>query len=198
MTQTLTFVRHGETEGQSSIRYHGRTDVPLSALGRAQMARVRDALAAQQFDSVYASTLSRSVHAAAIVGRTDAVVRVPQFDEINFGDWEGLTAEEIQNRDPDLYRRWMQADGEFRYPGGESVHELRARVAAALAEILATDSGDLLVVVHKGVIRAALAELLKLDDCGRRTLAVPLASIHVVERTDGAWSAAGLDRIDHL
>jgi broad specificity phosphatase PhoE len=198
MTQSLTFVRHGETEGQSSIRYHGRTDVPLSALGRAQMMRVRDALAVRQFTAVYASRLSRSVDAAAIVGRTDAAIRVPGFDEIDFGEWEGMTAEEIQARDPESYRRWTQTDGEFRYPGGESVTELRTRVARALGELLAANSGDLLVVVHKGVIRAALAELLRLDDHQRRALAVPLASIHVIHRTADGWRAEILDRTDHL
>ena len=106
----LTLVRHGETEGQSSIRYHGRNDVPLSALGRAQMERARAALRAQRFDAVYASRLSRSVEAAAIIAgispeQRTRITRVAGFNEIDFGEWEGLTAEEIRARDPEGYAR---------------------------------------------------------------------------------------------
>ena len=196
----LTLVRHGETEGQSSIRYHGRTDVPLSALGRAQMARARCALADQRFDAVYTSTLSRSIEAAAIIaGEETSIERVTGFDEIDFGDWEGLTAEEIRARDPARYATWVGIRTDFQYPGGESVSAFRARVARALHDVLAqAPPGHLLFAVHKGIIYSVLMELLQLDESQRRTLTVPLASIHVVARTNGHWHAEVLDRTDHL
>jgi broad specificity phosphatase PhoE len=196
----LTLVRHGETEGQSSVRYHGRNDVPLSALGRAQMARAREALAHERFDAVYASTLSRSVEAAAIIaGDPASVTRVAGFDEINFGEWEGLTAEEIRTRDPERYAAWMGARTDFCYPGGESVTSFRARVVRALHEVLAqAPAGHLLFAVHKGIIYSILIDLLRLDESQRRALSVPLASIHVVTRANGGWQAEVLDRTDHL
>jgi len=196
----LFLVRHGETEGQSSVRYHGRTDVPLSALGRAQMARARHALGGQRFDAVYASTLSRSVEAATIIaGVETTVTRVAGFDEIDFGEWEGLTAEEIRARDPERYAHWVAPRTDFAYPDGESVSAFRARVVRALHEVLAqAPPGHLLFAVHKGIIRSILTELLQLDERQRRTLTVPLASIHVVARTNGSWRAEGLDRTDHL
>jgi broad specificity phosphatase PhoE len=195
----LVFVRHGETDGESSVRYHGRNDVPLSALGRAQMRRVAAALDGRRFAAVYASTLSRAVEAARIVGATDAVQRLPGFDEIHFGDWEGLTAEEIRDRYPDHFARWQQHVGEFHYPGGESTAAFRDRVVHTLRAVLAeAPAGDLLFVVHKGVIRSVLAELLQLDEPARQALRVELGSIHVVSRHAGAWRALVLDRTDHL
>lgn len=200
MTQSIVLVRHGETEGQSSIRYHGRNDVPLSALGRAQMARAREALVDERFDAVYASTLSRSVEAAAIIaGDQASVTRVAGFDEISFGEWEGLTADEIRTRDPERYADWMGARTDFRYPGGESVTSFRARVVTALHEVLAhAPAGRLLFAVHKGIIYSVLSELLQLDEAQRRALTVPLASIHVIGRANGRWHAEALDRTDHL
>jgi probable phosphoglycerate mutase len=200
----LFLVRHGETEGQSSVRYHGRTDVPLSALGREQMVRTRAALAAHPFDAAYASTLSRSAEAAAIIaGAATPVTRVAGFDEIDFGEWEGLTAEEIRARDPERYARWVGRRTDFVYPGGESVSAFRARVVRALHEVLAqAPPANLLFAVHKGIIYSVLTELLQLDEEQRRTLTVPLASIHVVGRAtgraNGSWRAEVLDRTDHL
>jgi broad specificity phosphatase PhoE len=200
MTQSIVLVRHGETEGQSSIRYHGRNDVPLSALGRAQMARAREALTHERFNAVYASTLSRSVEAAVIIaGDQASVTRVAGFDEISFGEWEGLTAEEIRTRDPERYAAWMGARTDFRYPGGESVTSFRARAVSALHEVLANaPTGHLLFAVHKGIIYSVLSELLQLDEAQRRALTVPLASIHVIGRANGRWHANVLDRTDHL
>ena len=206
MTQSfhrLILVRHGETEGQSSVRYHGRTDVRLSPLGRAQMTRVRNALRSETFAAVYASTLLRTVEAAGIVGRTAergaAVTQVSGFDEIDFGEWEGLTADEIRARDPDAHARWLSERAEFHYPRGESTTAFRARVLQALRETLhAAPSGDLLLVVHKGVIRSVVTELLAFDDAQRRRLIVDLASIHVIRSTNGRWHPEVLDRTDHL
>ena len=194
----LVLVRHGETAGQSSIRYHGRTDVPLSALGRQQMERVRAALNGETFAAVYASELSRAVEAAAIISGP-RVVRIAGFNEIDFGRWEGLTAQEIERRDPQDYARWMANRGDFTYPGGESTAGLRERVVPALRDVLATaPSGNLLFVVHKGVIRSILAELLSLDDAQRRGITVALASIHVINGGNARWRAEVLDRTDHL
>jgi phosphoserine phosphatase len=196
----MFLVRHGETEGESSIRYHGRTDVPLSALGRAQMERVRVALGAQRFAAVYASALRRAVEGARIIGGgTPAATPVVAFNEVDFGNWEGLTAEEIRARDPEGYARWMASRRDFTYPGGESFNALRTRVAAALRAILAQPaSGDLLFVVHKGVIRCMLDELLGADVVQQHSPVLALGSVHVVRRQDGVWHAEILDRTDHL
>ena len=195
----LIFVRHGETDGESSVRYHGRNDVPLSATGRLQMRRVAAALDGRPFAAVYASTLSRAVEAARIVGGTDAVRCLPGFDEIHFGDWEGLTAAEIRDRDPDHFARWQQHAGDFQFPGGESTAGFRDRVVRTLHAVLAeAPAGDLLFVVHKGVIRSVLVELLQLDEPARQALRVELASIHAVKRRAGGWQALVLDRTDHV
>src|SRR6185295_1113985 len=116
----LVLVRHGETVGQSSIRYYGATDLALSADGEAQMRRVRQALAGEAFDAVYTSGLQRTIRAARIIVPHLPAQGVAGFNEINFGRWEGLTREEIATRDPQLFQQWRAAPHEFTYPDGDA------------------------------------------------------------------------------
>jgi len=155
----IYLVRHGETEGQSSIRYHGSGDVALSDEGRGQMEGVRAALPFVEFDLVVASPLRRSWEGARILS-AGAPVRIEQgFREIDFGRWEGLTRDEIRQRDPDRYEQWQQATGDFAFPGGERRADFRERVREGLGRLLGSPARSALVVAHKGVIRTA-AEIL--------------------------------------
>lgn len=196
--QHLTLVRHGETVGESSIRYHGANDVALSDHGRGQMRRVATALRGERFDLVLTSRLQRSTEAAVIIAPDTPARAVAGFDEIDFGDWEGLTAGEIEARDPDLFRRWRSEGVRFTYPGGDSILHFRERVAAAFRELEPQLPPRVLVVVHKGVI-VALRMLLAsrpLDDVF--TEAVDLGSIHVVERGAGGWQPVVANGTAHL
>jgi len=194
----IVLVRHGETEGQSSIRYFGATDVRLSEFGRRQMECVAAALAGRRFDAVYSSALTRARESARIAGGCEPAV-LSGFDEIDFGEWEGLTDAEIAARDPAAHATWRARPTEFRYPRGESTVAFRARVAATLRWVLAREPGSTrLLVLHKGVIRTVLAELLRLDLAARGQLEVDLGSIHVVERAGEGWHAAQLNHLAHL
>jgi broad specificity phosphatase PhoE len=202
---TLFLVRHGETEGQSSIRYYGRTDVPLSELGRAQMKAVRDALerrhGAPRFTAVFASPLSRALEGARLIADTRAdIVTIDEFIEVDFGLFEGLTAEEIRARHPEEFKRWNanRLAADYAYPGGESRAAFSARVARGVERMLDllhrdrdTDDGTALVVAHRGVIRAIARSLAGVDP------AIELASISIL-RHEGRWLADLLDSTDHL
>jgi broad specificity phosphatase PhoE len=196
----LVLVRHGETTGQSSIRYYGATDVPLSALGEAQMRRAGAALAHETFDAVVSSRLSRSRRAAALVARSAAAPRVvAAFDEVHFGSWEGWTRDEIAARDPLNFHRWQSDPENFRYPAGECRQAFKERVAAGLRALLTESAArSTLMVLHRGVIAIMLAELLELAPAERRALEIDLGSIHVVARSGAAWRAEVLNRVDHL
>jgi broad specificity phosphatase PhoE len=123
---------------------------------------------------------------------------VAGFTEIDFGDWEGLTREEIAARAPADYARWRAAVGEFTYPGGDAVPAFRGRVVAALRQVLAAAPERVLVVAHKGVIASVLQELLGLSPEARASWAIDLASIHVVESTAEGWRCTVANEVRHL
>ena len=200
---TLVLVRHGETEGQSSIRYYGRTDVALSDLGRAQMRAVRDALRSRAIAAglVFASPLSRAQESARLIaGAQPRLFTVDEFAEVDFGLFEGLTADEIRVRHPAEFERWTRdrLAPDWTYPGGESRAKFAARVECGLDRMLLTweqaayrDDGCALVVAHRGVLRAIMRRLAGVEPV------IELASINVL-RCDEVWRPEILDATDHL
>src|SRR5262245_23614463 len=154
----LVLLRHGETNGESSVRFHGSGDVELSPEGRAEMLRAAARIVPMP-ELVVASPLRRSWRSASIVGAGRPVLLVPEFREIHFGRWEGLTLQEIEARDPILFADWRNRVSGFEYPGGEPRADFKARVAHGLGRLLAADANDALVVVHKGVIRQIVDSL---------------------------------------
>ncbi len=197
--QRWTLVRHGETEGESSIRLHGASDVLLNDHGRAQMVRTAGELRRKHFDMAFASPLSRSRESAEIVSEPHvlAVNALEGFRELDFGEWEGLTYEEVAARDPERFAERQRQQHDFTYPGGESRAEFEARVRKATHEVVGA-AESVLLVLHKGVIKIILSELLGLRFEDYRALPVDLASIHVVELSTAEPRYSMRNHIEHL
>jgi len=186
----IIVVRHGETEGQSSIRFHGVTDVPLSDEGREQVRGLARTLPAEGFDLVVASPLQRARETAGIIAPGFPVRIEPAFREIDFGRWEGLTAQEIEARDPELYREWQERRSDFDFPQGEPRAAFRARVIAGIDTLLAGTGEEpraraALIAAHKGVLRTIVEHLTEqsLDDPSYPPLG---GAAHLVQR-DAHW-----------
>jgi len=180
----IVMVRHGETEGQSSVRFHGSGDVKLNEEGRAQLREAARKMRTEVFDLVVASPLRRSWEGAAIVASGAPVRLYPELREVDFGQWEGMTAEEIEASNPALYRDWQAGAAEFEYPGGELREAFRSRVARGLDALLASGATSVLHVGHKGVIRTI----------GEQLLGAPLSEglelggvVSVSRGADGQW-----------
>jgi broad specificity phosphatase PhoE len=159
LLEQIVVVRHGETVGQSSIRYYGATDIALSGLGADQVATAARAIGEQRFDLVVASPLQRAWQSARIVVPGEPIQLEPGFREIDFGHWEGLTKEEIEATDPSGYAQWQREGIEFDFPGGETRVGFRARVNAGLDRLLTEPVRSMLIVAHKGIVRTVAERL---------------------------------------
>lgn len=149
----FVLVRHGETVGESSIRYHGSTDVVLSSVGQAQAERLKGLLDPLDCDWVVSSPLSRAWQTATRLIPAAEIQIEDGFREICFGRWEGLTREEIAVLDPELHSDWQSRRPGFEFPDGETRERFRSRVRSGLERLLALPARSVLVVAHKGVVR---------------------------------------------
>jgi broad specificity phosphatase PhoE len=177
----VTVLRHGAVEGRPFV-YRGRQDDPLSERGWRQMKAATQAAFRGRGPllRVATSPLQRCrVFAQQFAERHGVPLHVsPAFQEIAFGDWEGLTPEEAARHDPEAHARFRAGDAA---PGGESLTELRERVRAGWEAWLArcpteARGGQHLLVTHAGVMRALLIELLGLPATHVYRIALPEAA----------------------
>jgi probable phosphoglycerate mutase len=148
----IAFLRHGPTDWNEEGRIQGRIDMPLSAAGRAKMAAL---LPPDGFVAVraYTSPLRRARETAALLGYPNALADV-RLAEHHWGEWEGLTREEILARDgADAFARAGSAI-DFTPKGGESTRALLERVADFIRDA-AKGEGDAVAIAHRGVLRSA-------------------------------------------
>ena len=150
----IALIRHGPTEWNAQKRVQGRIDMPLSAEGRAKMARL---LPPESFETArpFCSPLLRARQTAALLGLESPALDA-RLAEQNWGEWEGLTRAEMLARDgADAFERAGRGLS-FRPPGGGSTGELQARVVSFLADAAKLPQ-DAIAVTHMGVLRSAYA-----------------------------------------
>lgn len=162
----LFFVRHGQTVWNHSGRYQGITDVELSDAGKKQAQCLIPYFDLISVNAVYASDLSRAYYTALPLAESKNVIvqTVPEFREINFGDWEGLTYEEISERWPGAIEHMYNHPDTLRISNGESFLDVQNRAFTALRKILTEHEEKTIVIVsHGGTIRCLICSLLGMN-----------------------------------
>ena len=156
----LILLRHGETLWNKEHRLQGHQNSPLSERGIHQAKVIKSLV--QQFapKQVISSDLGRAIQTAEIIGYPN-VVTDQDLRELAMGEWEGRCKEEIIEENPTLYQEWR--NGDYTPEGGESWDVFCQRIAKALLRWVSRSEGDVLAVVHSGVIRAACESLVSLS-----------------------------------
>jgi alpha-ribazole phosphatase len=192
----IYLLRHGEVEGASTRRFIGHLDVPLSAEGERQCAAQAERLRATKLTAVFSSDLGRSRRSAEIIGAPHGLIPniVPALREMDMGRWDGLTASQIREREPEAFADWMARIGEFPFPEGESVPDLLARVAPAFDAIVAAHAGrPIAIVAHGGPNRALLCRALGLPLARLLTFGQDYAALSILEEASGGWALRRLN-----
>ena len=192
----IYLLRHGEVVLAETRRFIGHLDVPLSEHGERQCHAQAARLRATGLAAVFTSDLARARTTGAIIGAPHALepTVVPELREMAMGRWEGLTAHEIQEREPAAFADWMQSVGEFAFPEGESVPDLARRAWPAFERLAERYHGQAIAVVaHGGTNRAILCEALGMPLARLLGFGQDYAALNVLERDDRGWRLVRLN-----
>ncbi|MGI6551394.1 MAG: histidine phosphatase family protein [Syntrophomonadales bacterium] len=154
----LILVRHGSTIWNAEGKYQGTMDVPLSDKGRQEAQMVAERLRDEDITAIYSSDLVRARETAEIIARPHGlpVKVIPEFGEINFGDWEGLTAQEIREKfGEEVYRTWLEDPINADISGGDRITDFAERVVKGFNQVIEAHPDDTVVLAtHGGALMA--------------------------------------------
>ncbi len=197
----LFLVRHGITEFNSTRRFAGYSDVELNADGYRQVERLRERLANEKIDAVYSSDLKRALVTAEIISpehKTD-IVTCPELREMNYGQAEGLTFQEISSRYPELGKLISNFNLGLEFPGGESFKGFIARTVEFLDRLEKHEPSEtILIVSHSGPLRTLVCHLLGIDQDHWWQIRFDNASLSIVDTYPRGAIISLLNDASHL
>ncbi len=201
-TTRVILVRHGQTEWNRVERFRGRADVPLNDVGLAQAEATGRRVAAEWKPvAVYTSPLSRSVKTAeAIAIHFDLPAQVhPGLADIDYGQWQGLSPDEVKARWPGAIHAWYHTPETARIPGGETLVDLRLRGMQVVNALAARHEGQTIVLVgHTAINRAILLGVLRLGNDRFWRLKQDTCAINVFETEGDDFTLVSLNDVCHL
>jgi probable phosphoglycerate mutase len=186
--QQVYLVRHGETEWSLSGQHTGATDIALTENGRVVGQRLRPTLAEVSFAAVLTSPLRRARETCELAGLGARAIVEPDLREWNYGQYEGITPQQIEEKRPG----WLIfRDG---CPGGETPEEIGARVDRLLARVRAA-RGDVALFAHGHLFRVLVARWIGLPPSGGQHFLLETATVSVLDYYHDApavktWNAA--------
>lgn len=150
----ISIIRHGLTVANENGIYIGSTDMPLSSKGASELAVKMDNFDYPSVQKVYTSPLCRCTETAEILFPEIELLPVDGLRELNLGEFEGKTVDELVNRDD--YKKWLRGGKDTRPPKGESLEEMTARVFSALHNIIMNMMEEGIahsaIITHGGII----------------------------------------------
>ena len=203
MSLSITLVRHARSEANAAGIWQGQGDAPLSAEGHRQAEDLAGRLAGRRFDVVVSSDLTRTQQTAEISGHRPGRVD-SGWREMNLGDWEGRTFDEVRQQHPDLLEAIRSGEAVSFGGTGETIAEFEERCLTAF-DALITDmggEGNALVFAHGGVIDSIVGRYFGRVQ-GRRTFPIVTNTslttfIGVQNRSGGRARMASFNDAAHL
>ncbi len=166
MSTQILLIRHGQTEWNQVERFRGRAEIDLDEIGKNQAEATATRLSGSGLSALYCSPLKRAVKTAQAIRNLTGVTAdvLPDLTDVDYGRWQGLTLEEAQNRDPDVFAHWRHSPQLVRFPQGESMEEVRSRAAGVVETLkLKHQAQTFAIVSHVVVCRLLVLHLLGIE-----------------------------------
>ncbi|MCF7935839.1 MAG: histidine phosphatase family protein [Synergistales bacterium] len=195
----LVLVRHGETAWNREGRFQGRMDIPLNETGREQGQAVAGVLGDYPLDALCTSPLARAAETAGFTAAAQGVepLVMEAFSEIDHGEWEGLSAGEVERRWPGMLTTWHSTPEAVVMPGGESLSMVQRRVERGMQNLLDLGGSAVALFTHDAVLKVMLCSMLGLPLGAFWSFQMANAGISLLERRDARWRVQLLGDVCH-
>jgi broad specificity phosphatase PhoE len=198
----ILLVRHGHVEGISPERFRGRAELPLTPEGERQARATAERIAASWRPvAVYSSPMGRCIATASAIGRPLglAPVTIAGLNDIDYGKWQGLTPEEARRQWAGEVDLWYRHPDWAAIPSGESLHDVLARTAVVLRDVIRRHPDDTAVLVgHDSVNRVILLYALGLPLSRYWHIRQNPCAINEIEAAPGRFVIVSVNQTDHL
>lgn len=199
MIRRVIFIRPGETDWNRAGRWQGWVASPLNAHGRAQAAALSRFVRHIGLSALYTSDLRRALQTAAPLAEALGFAPIPdaRLRERSVGLWQGLTLQEMRDWYPEDFNALLRDREHFRIPGGESRADVRQRMSAAFADIIAQDAGETVAILsHTAAIKLLLEAVL--PGVSGDALEIGNTSATTIRRSEAGWELLAADDLTHL
>jgi len=194
-------VRHGQTAWNLEEVFRGRADIPLDETGKNEVHLAGEALKDETLHAIYSSPLSRSMETAENIAKFQNIPVTP-FDsivDISYGEWEGKSLKEVQDKFPDLYALWLEEPHKVSFPAGESLDEVRSRAMEAVENLVAKHKNEnIALVAHRVPNKVICCALLGIDNSNFWRIQQDTASTNLFTYKDGQWFVSFLNDTSYL
>ena len=198
----LILTRHGHVEGISPERFRGRAELPLTELGRREAELTAARIASSwRPAAIYTSPMGHCVATGAAIAKPLGLApsAILRLNDIDYGDWQGLTRDEARARWPAELDLWYAHPDWAAIPNGESLQQVLTRAVAALRDIVRRHPDDTVVLVsHESVNRVLLLHTLELPLSRYWRFRQSPCCINELDLGADGFTILGINQTDHL
>ena len=184
----LILVRHALTVDNQNNRLSGHIDSVISEEGKEQIHKITNYLKNFKIDKIYTTTSSRTKDTIKKLSELKSIdiIEEESLKEISFGDFEGLTFKEIEDKYPEEFQDMITKGYEYKYPNGESLIDSYNRVCTELDNIISNNDGQtILICSHGGTIRNIITYLISNSYKYHWNFKIDNGSVTILEIQDG-------------
>jgi broad specificity phosphatase PhoE len=199
----ILLIRHAQTNWNISGRFQGVTDVPLNNVGLIQAEKIAERLSYFKIDSIYSSDLSRAFNTSKVIAKRHGihVKTSDKLREINFGEWEGKTKEEIINLGFESeYNEWKRNPHKVKFLVEGSLKNVQSRAVNYIKEILEEnyDKRNIVIVSHGAVLKTIIIYLLELNLSFYKKFWLGNTSLSIIRLNNSHYNIEILNDMSHL
>ena len=197
----IYLIRHGETEWNREEIFRGRADISLNQTGFREAELIGEYLKGMDIHVVYSSPLSRARETARRIAQVFnlKVQLLEGMIDMNFGRWEGRPVKEVQIHEKELYQQWIERPHLVRFPGGESLDEVRIRAMDTLESVVQAYHGNNIVIVsHRVLNKLIICGVLGIDNSHFWQIGQDTAAINLIQFKEGKFILSLLNETCHL